>query len=125
MVIPVSEQTVAAVAEVFATMGPHLDERRRRLPLGASARALGRGGIGAVAAATGAAAPTVSAGVRDLDGGVGVGFNNPAEALTWAYAAASYSLMRPPRIFVRAIRWAGNGMTSGSSRGARRLSPWP
>jgi len=73
MVIPVSEQTVAAVAEVFAAMGPHLDERRRRLPLGASARALGRGGIGAVAAATGAVASTVSAGVRDLDGGVAAG----------------------------------------------------
>ena len=54
-----------------------------------------------------------------------VGFNNPAEALTWAYAAVSYSLIRPPRIFVRVIRWAGNGMTFGSSRDARRYSPWP
>ena len=54
-----------------------------------------------------------------------VGFNNPAEALTWAYAAASYSLIRPPRIFVRVIRWAGNGMTFGSSSGASSFSPWP
>ena len=54
-----------------------------------------------------------------------VGFNNPAEVLTWVYAAVSYSLMRPPRIFVRMIRWAGNGMTVGSSSGARRFSPWP
>jgi len=51
-----------------------------------------------------------------------VGFNNPAEALTWVYTAASYSLMRPPRIFVRAIVGAGNGMTFGSSSGARRFN---
>ena len=60
---------MAALAEVFAAMGPHLDERRRRLLLGASARALGRGGIRAVAVATGAAGSTVSTGLRDLDGG--------------------------------------------------------
>jgi hypothetical protein len=36
-----------------------------------------------------------------------VGFNSSAEALSWGYAATSYSLMRPPRIFVRAIRRAG------------------
>jgi serine/threonine protein kinase len=53
-----------------------------------------------------------------------VGFNNPAEVLTRVYAAASYSLMSPPRIFVRVIHWAGNGMTVGSSNGARRFSPW-
>ena len=33
-----------------------------------------------------------------------VGFNNRAGGLSWGYAAASYSLMRPPRIFVRVIR---------------------
>jgi len=60
-----------------------------------------------------------------VPGLMGVGFNNPAEALTWAYAAASYSLIRPPRIFVRVIRWAGNGMTFGSSSGASSFSPWP
>lgn len=53
------------------------------------------------------------------------GANDPAEALIWGYAAMSYSFVRPPRIFVRVIRWAGNGMTWGSSNGARRLSPRP
>jgi hypothetical protein len=40
--------------------------------------------------------------------------------LTWAYAAGLYSLIRPPRILFRVIRWVGNAMTFGSSSGARR-----
>lgn len=54
-----------------------------------------------------------------------VGFNNHADALSWVYAAASYSLMTPPRIFVLGIRLAGNRMTFGSSSNALRFSPWP
>jgi hypothetical protein len=49
------------------------------------------------------------------------GFNNSAVALIWGYVAVSYSLIRPPRILVRVIRWAGQGMMSGSSRGAGRV----
>jgi len=63
----------AAVADVlaakFAVMLPHLDERQRRLYLGSEARALGRGGIGAVARAAGVSELTVSAGVAELDAG--------------------------------------------------------
>ncbi|MGH3586943.1 MAG: ISAzo13 family transposase [Pseudonocardia sp.] len=45
----------------------HLDERAWRLLLGAEAKTLGRGGIKAVAQATGAHPDTVAQGVRELD----------------------------------------------------------
>src|SRR5918994_649000 len=64
-----SEGTGAVLAETFAALRPHLNERQRRLALGAAARALGRGGIGSVAAMTGAAESTVSRGVRELESG--------------------------------------------------------
>jgi len=48
---------------------PHLDERQRRLLLGAEARALGHGGIRRVARAAGVREGTVSRGVRELDSG--------------------------------------------------------
>jgi transposase len=59
----------AVVAEAFAALRPHLNERQRRLALGAAARALGRGGIRSVAGMTGAAESTVSRGVRELESG--------------------------------------------------------
>jgi len=52
---------------------PGLDERSRRLVLGAVARAAGDGGIGAVAAATGASWQTVANGAGELDSGEGAG----------------------------------------------------
>jgi len=57
------------LAEMLAALRPHLNERQRRLALGAAARALGRGGIRSVAAMTGAAESTVSHGVRELESG--------------------------------------------------------
>src|SRR5258708_4574971 len=45
-----------------------MDERMRRLWAAAEARTLGRGGITAVAEATGMSRVTVSAGVRELQG---------------------------------------------------------
>jgi transposase len=57
------------LAAKFGTILPHLDERQRRLLLGAEARALGHGGIRLVAAAAGVAEATVSLGVRELEGG--------------------------------------------------------
>lgn len=59
----------AILAEVFAALRPHLNERQRRLVLGAAARALRRGGIRAVAGMTGAATSTVSRGMRELGSG--------------------------------------------------------
>jgi Rhodopirellula transposase DDE domain len=65
----VTEGIEAVLAEVFAALRPHLNERQRRLVLGAAARALGRGGIRSVAGMTGAAESTVSRGVRALESG--------------------------------------------------------
>ena len=48
---------------------PHLDERQRRLLLGAEARALGHGGIRRVARAAGVREGTVARGAHELDSG--------------------------------------------------------
>ena len=53
----------------FEAIFPHLDERQRRLLMGAEARALGHGGIRLVARAAGVREATVSLGVTDLDSG--------------------------------------------------------
>jgi len=67
MAFPVElEETLAGK---FASVLPHLDERRRRLVLGAEARALGHGGIKLVARAAGVASATVSKGVAELEEG--------------------------------------------------------
>ncbi len=59
--------TEEVLAEKFAVLLPHLDERRRRLVLGADARALGHGGIRLVARAAGVSEDTVSRGAAELD----------------------------------------------------------
>ena len=56
----------AGLAAVFEQLGPHLDERQRRLWAGAQARAWGRGGIRAVALAIGMREQTVARGAREL-----------------------------------------------------------
>jgi len=53
----------------FEVLLPHLDERQRRLLLGAEARALGHGRIRLVARAAGVREATVSLGVTELDSG--------------------------------------------------------
>jgi hypothetical protein len=57
------------LAAKFGAVLPHLDERQRRLVLGAEARALGHGGIRLVARAAGAAEGTVSRGAAELEAG--------------------------------------------------------
>ena len=57
-----------AAARRYAVLRPHLDERQRRLLLGAEAPELGRGGIKAVAVATGVHPDTVARGARELRG---------------------------------------------------------
>jgi hypothetical protein len=54
---------------VFAEIGPHLDERQRRLLAGAHARGFGHGGIRLVARAFGIQAATVSRGAGELAAG--------------------------------------------------------
>ena len=65
----VMEVTGQMLAAKFETIFPHLDERQRRLLVGAEARALGHGGIRLVARAAGVREATVSAGVCELEGG--------------------------------------------------------
>src|SRR5215472_15409849 len=67
-VMTVSREMLAAKFEVIF---PHLDERQRRLLMGAEARALGHGGIRLVARAAGVREATVSLGVSELDSGAG------------------------------------------------------
>jgi hypothetical protein len=57
------------LAAKFQVILPHLDERQRRLLLGAEARVLGHGGIRAVARAAGVREATVALGVDELDAG--------------------------------------------------------
>ena len=63
------EEAVQVLAGKFASIFPHLDERQRRLLMGTEARALGHGGIRAVARAAGVREATVSLGVDELDAG--------------------------------------------------------
>ena len=58
-----------SLAAKFAALFPHLDERQRRLTMGAEARVLGHGGVTVVARAAGVSRVTVSAGVSELEGG--------------------------------------------------------
>lgn len=61
-----SEGNETGLAEAFELLLPHLDERQRRLVLGAAAGVRGRGGIRLVAGAAGVAESTVSRGLREL-----------------------------------------------------------
>ncbi len=60
-------ETDTGLAEKFATILPHLNERQRRLLVAAEARALGRGGISRVARASGISRPTIQTALRELD----------------------------------------------------------
>ena len=57
------------LAAKFQAIFPHLDERQRRLVMGAEARSLGHGGIRLVARAAGVREATVSLGAAELDSG--------------------------------------------------------
>jgi hypothetical protein len=59
-----------AFAGALAEVAPVLDERARRLLMGAAARQLGRGGITLIAAATGASMDTVGRGAGELEAGI-------------------------------------------------------
>src|SRR5437588_9642988 len=65
----VAEGFEESLAAKFQVLFPHLDERQRRLLMGAEARALGHGGIRLVARAAGVREATVSLGVDELDSG--------------------------------------------------------
>lgn len=58
--------TEAVVAERFAILAPHLNERQRRLLVGVEAQLLGRGGPSLVARATGVSRQTVHSALKEL-----------------------------------------------------------
>lgn len=60
-------ESATSVAERFSAISPHLNERQRRLWVGAEARVLGRGGVSLVARATGISRPTVYKALEELD----------------------------------------------------------
>ena len=64
---PERERREAEIAGRWADASPHLDERARRVWLGAEARQLGYGGIKFVAEAAGAAIETVRSGISALE----------------------------------------------------------
>ncbi len=64
--------TGEGLAALLTNVMPHLDERQRRVLAGSTARALGRGGIAAVAEATGMSRSTVQKAVGEIDAGVEV-----------------------------------------------------
>ena len=61
-------QGAGSVARKYAVLRPHLDERQRRLLLGVEAHELGRGGVKAIAEATGVHPDTIARGVREVHG---------------------------------------------------------
>ena len=63
-----SVRVAESLARRWAVLRPYLDERQRRLLLGTEAVELGRGGVKAVAEATGAHPDTVARGVREIEG---------------------------------------------------------
>ncbi|WP_035776554.1 ISAzo13 family transposase, partial [Arthrobacter sp. H5] len=67
----VGEQLVESATERYTVLRPHLDERQRRLLLGVEATGLGRGGIKAMAMATGVHPDTIARGVREMAGNPG------------------------------------------------------
>jgi len=62
-----------AIGERYRSLAGDLDERRRRLWAAAEARSHGRGGIAAVARASGIAENTIRAGLRELECGESIG----------------------------------------------------
>ncbi len=65
----IGAEVEAVLGGKFNSLFPHLDERQRRLAMGAEARSLGHGGIKAVARAAGASPTTVARGVAELEAG--------------------------------------------------------
>ena len=62
-------ELLKAIGPELGLLLPELDEKARRLTLGAVARAAGDGGIGAVAKMTGASWQTVANGAAELESG--------------------------------------------------------
>ena len=120
----VAEGFEESLAAKFAVLFPHLDERQRRLLMGAEARALGHGGIRLVARAAGVREATVALGVTELDSG-----EEPLGRARWPGGGVSGW---PTSILAYGRRcWPWSSRTPGVIRcrrcGGRRNRPasWP
>ena len=126
-------QSEEALAAKFAALLPHLDERQRRLVMGAEARALGHGGIKTVARAAGTSAVTVSRGVDELEAGgkpLGRtrkpgGGRKPATQTDPGLGAALLALVEPgsrgdPE---SPLRWTTKSLRRPGSGAGRRRAP--
>ncbi|MEU0823169.1 ISAzo13-like element transposase-related protein, partial [Streptomyces mirabilis] len=67
----IPDATRDQLAVKFEVLFPHLDERQRRLLMGAEARVLGHGGVRVVAQAAQVSETTVRKGVNELEAGEG------------------------------------------------------
>ena len=101
----IAEEIVESLRAKLGAVLPHLDERGQRLVLGAEARALGHGGIGVVARASGTSRSRVSAGVAELESGQEPlgrvrregGGRKPAQQADVGLVAALLALVEPTR----------------------------
>ena len=62
----VTQDTLAVIQQKFHALAPIMDERVRRRWAACEAKSLGRGGIAAVARATGLSRTTIQAGLAEL-----------------------------------------------------------
>jgi Rhodopirellula transposase DDE domain len=77
-VVGISTERKNDIGERWNECGKHLDEHGRRLFVAAEAKALGRGGIAAVAVVTGVAESTIRAGLKEIRGA-----NKEAPPVIW------------------------------------------
>src|SRR5437660_1642030 len=63
-------ESIDIIKRKFAALSPFMDERMRRLWAAAEATGLGRGGVTAVAAATGISRTTIARGVHEQEMGM-------------------------------------------------------
>lgn len=113
---------MAALAAKFEALLPHLDERQRRLAIGAEARSLGHGGIRRVAVAAGVREGTVSRGVAELESGQAPlgrvrrpgGGRKKVTALNPGLLPALLAMVEPTSGAIRCRRCAGRRSRPGS-----------
>src|SRR4051794_41966946 len=104
-------------------MAPFLDERGRRLFTASEARAAGRGGVTAVAAATGVARSTIGRGLAELRGGrddLGGRIRRPGGGRQAAGGAQPGPLEGLSELGQFAIRGGPEGALVGGSKRQRR-----
>ena len=114
----------AALAQLRATRLPQLDERHRRVLLGAAARALGRGGITRVARVAGVSRPPVARGRAELARPAPPDERDPA--LLAALAARREPASRGDPLSPR--RWTGKRTRQRAAtltRQGHAVSAWP